>query len=60
MAIYCPIIQENVLYLDCKDCEDTDVCRKLKLCGSSEDTYINEQVSSNLNDEGDIKYEQDR
>lgn len=37
MAIYCPILDDNVLYLDCKDCEDTDMCRKLKLCGSNKD-----------------------
>lgn len=37
MATYCPIMQENVLYLDCKDCEDTDTCRKLKLCGQNRD-----------------------
>lgn len=59
MAIYCPIMKEDVLYLDCKDCEDTDECRKLKLCGASEATNKNEPEGLDVKDKGDIEYEKD-
>ena len=31
MAIECPIQKRNVLYLDCKECEDAFECQLLRL-----------------------------
>lgn len=33
MALYCPVMKESVMYLSCKDCDDTALCRVLRLCG---------------------------
>lgn len=57
MAIYCPVIQDNVLYLDCKDCDDTALCRQLKLCGLNEDN--NKDIENETRQEGDLNYEKD-
>ena len=58
MAIYCPIIKDNVLYLDCKDCDDTTLCRQLKLCGTSE-AINKDKPNLGRENEGDINYEKD-
>lgn len=61
MAIYCPIIKEDVLYLDCKDCDDTVLCRQLKLCGLSEDNDKNtiKNIDNKTREEGAFNYEKD-
>ena len=41
MAIICPFTKEKVLYLDCKECDDSEECRKLKYGG--QDTDIQKQ-----------------
>ena len=33
MAKICPFTKDVVLYLDCKECDDTEECRRISIMG---------------------------
>lgn len=51
MAIVCPLTEDTVLYLDCKECDDAALCRKLRLMGSQ---GINDSKDAPLKEEEKI------
>lgn len=38
MSKICPFTNDTVLYLDCKECDDSAECRKLSILGKTVDT----------------------
>lgn len=36
MAKYCPVLKEKVLYLECLECEDKQICKELNKASYSD------------------------
>jgi len=49
MALYCPLLKEEVVYLTCSDCDDKQACRKGLL--ANENTKEGEEKDEHDNHE---------